>query len=321
MLFKTHFFNKTILVTGGTGFIGSNLVHRLVSYGANVHVIVRTTSHLNRIEAVKSQINLIDVTGLSANLLTTKIIDLSPEYIFNLAQPAYKELISIDVFADQLRSTSSLLMTLLHASCTSSNLRAFVHGCSSTIYHWNEESYILSEKTILKPATERGLIKLNERNLCVFGAEVLNLPIRIARIFRAYGPRDHSYKLIIKVIECIMNNQPMSVTNDRYKRDYIYIEDLIDGLLLMAINKIENGCEVNFGSSKQYSAREIICLIESVIGKDLVKSGELKPSVYDRGEYVADISKAEELLGWKNSRSIEKGLDETIKWYFEEYGL
>lgn len=304
-----------VLVLGGTGFIGSNLVHKLHSFDCELYLLARQESNFNNLESIIDEIE-IRFNDLSSGVEVDQIIEeIMPDYIFNLAQPGYQNLGDSLVFSTQINETTSLTYNLLNALVKyQTNLKSYVHACSSTVYHWSPELHVLSEETPLLPSTLRGLIKLNERNIYKFFASQYNVPIRIGRVFRAYGPYDHDYKLIVKALKSTPSN-PIAIGKEEFKRDYIFVEDLIDGFLMLATSDVPSGIEVNFGSGDQYSAIEIIRMMENILSKEIPKTMDYQPNVFDRGNYLADIGLAKNLLDWTPRTNIREGLLKTIDWF------
>ncbi|WP_020533528.1 NAD-dependent epimerase/dehydratase family protein [Flexithrix dorotheae] len=311
------FSKKDILITGGTGFIGSNLVRELIKENANIFVGIRKSSDLWRLENIKNKINLLEIDLQNKEKVNRLIQSFNPHYIFHFALPSYLRLKNAFDYHNQLNQTTGNLINLLNAvNQYSTNLNSFVHACSSTIYKWEKNHYYLSEKTSLDPATFRGMLKLNERNICRHFARKNKIPIKIGRIFRAYGPWDTSQKLIVTALNSIKTGNPMPLSNDRFKRDYIFIDDLIQGFLKMAVSHIPTGSEINFGSGKQYNAGEIIKTLEEILDQNaLIATSEYPENPYDRGNFIADISLAKQKLGWQPKFSVKEGLKCTVDWY------
>ncbi|OJJ13888.1 hypothetical protein BKI52_45250 [marine bacterium AO1-C] len=316
LLESVKYLDKKFLIVGGTGFIGANMVAELVKQGSKVHVFHRKESKMHRLQHVKHSAIFSQVDFANQEEIKGLIGEIDPHYVVNFAQPSYFALTDTHSFAHQMGETTSLLSNLLNAlNEVGSSLEAFIQGCSSTIYQWTMADYLLSETTPKLPSTYRGLIKLNERNICLYYAKKYGLPIRIARIFRAYGPWDHDYKLVVKVLKNIQAKEVIQIGQDTFKRDYIYVEDLIEGILKLTDANLEAGLEVNFGSGLQYSASEIVTFIEKIIGEEVEKSYTYLPNPYDKGNYIADITLAKTLLGWKPQHAIIQGLTKTIAWY------
>ena len=313
------FAEKNILITGGSGFIGSNLARDLLAQKANVQLFVRQESDLWRLKDINSEINKFKVNPSDFDSILHAMNEVQPHYIFHFAQPASNKYLTQRVldFQQQLSHTYTYLINLLEAARENQkNLVSFVQACSSYIYRWAPDKYLLHEKTPFDPTTLRGIAKLNERNICMYFARQKKLPINIARIFRAYGPWDSGQKLIVTALRAARLNQPFPVANSCFKRDYIFTKDLTEGILLLAKSNLPTGTEMNFGSGQQFSALEIIETMENILGTEIPKiTDAYPPNPYDKGNFLADISLAKNVLGWQPGTSIDEGLRQTIEWY------
>lgn len=312
----SHFFGKNAMVTGATGFIGSHICQSLVSHGAKVTALVRSESDTWRLEGIADQVDIITVDLLDLENLT-KVMEVSrPNFIFHFAIPAHAVLRNEVDLEHQIDITGKHLTNLFEAAHRDEVLEAFVHACSGSIYEWSAAHHVLSEKSPIKPATLRGKLKLQQRNTCLKLAESYGVPVRLARVFRAYGPMEVSTKLIVKALECHRKNEPLAIGSDAFKRDYIYVKDLVDGILLLSMQKGLEPIELNFGGQQQYSAAEIVAHLEKLLSSEIPKKLNAYPkNLYDLGNIQADCHKAYKMLGWQSSTSLEDGLVQTIEWY------
>ncbi|MEQ9467042.1 MAG: NAD(P)-dependent oxidoreductase [Ekhidna sp.] len=305
---------KKILVTGASGFIGSNLVRKIKEADGKPIPLIRRSTSDEKIERLKGFGKPIAVDLFDYNQVKKLIYETSPDFVIHAAQPlAPKE---IDEYPEALFTTTKNLSNLLKAVADISPNTRFVHTCSSMLYHWKPSAYILKESTPFAPTSMRGMLKLNERNVCQYFHIQFNLDIRLARIFRAYGPLDSNKKLIMKVIEALDNDFDISVGSNDFKRDYLHINDLCDGILRLLLLDEGRWHEVNFGSGRCYGPEDIIAEIERIAGKSIRRSHtKYTPNMYDLGRVEANIEKAEKLLSWKPLLSMKDGIRNTIEWY------
>ena len=316
-----QFKRRDVIITGGTGFIGSHLSRVLLKYEAKVHVLVRKESDLWRLKDIEGNINILDVNMLDSEAVNQLISVVKPTYIFHCAIPPHSLLRDPHDLIDQIDITSRHLINIFQSiKSQKPELISFVHACSGAVYEWNKENYILSESTPLKPSTLRGMLKLNERNLCLYFGRAYKIPVRLARVFRAYGPWENKSKLIVKSLEAARTKTAIPLGSDTYKRDYIYIDDLINGILKLATRDLPSGVEMNFGSNSHYSASEIVEYLEEISGIKIPKSlKEYRKNFYDQGNFIANCSFAKRELGWESVTDIHEGLRATLKWYKDYY--
>jgi len=315
------FYGKKVIITGASGFIGSHLSRELMYKGAKVYAFVRKQSDLWRLKSIFGKIEIIEVDLLNFKN-THKLIDkIRPNYIFHFAIPSHTLLRDALDLRRQIDITNGHLINLFQSiELSNIKLNGFIHACSGSVYEWNKHHFVLTESTPLQPSTLRGMLKLSQRNLCLYLSKNDNIPIKLARIFRAYGPWETPSKLIVKALDSERLKTPILLGNDEYKRDYIFIKDLIDGILALTKSNMPSGTEMNFGSNFQYNPSEIVTKIEQILGNEIPKSLNTYPkNLYDKGDFIADCSLAKKKLGWLPTTEIEKGLKATISWYKNQY--
>lgn len=314
---KEDFSGKVVVVTGASGFIGAHLCRVLASYGANVIALVRFESNVWRLQPILSDIEVFKIDMLDANAIKDLFYNYSPRFLFHFAIPGHGALRDEHDLTKQKNITTTHLENLFNAIIESQiPLEAFVHACSGSIYKWDEAKPRVKEETPLSPATLRGKLKLTQRNVCLELAQKHGLSVKLARIFRVYGPMEVETKLITKALDAVHYNRPLPLGDAKFKRDYIYVDDLIQGLLLLANKKSDLPLELNFGGENQYSAVDIIHTMEGIMSVSVQKQLDAYPkNLFDQGGHVADCSKARQVLGWKPNTTLEKGLTHTIDWY------
>jgi nucleoside-diphosphate-sugar epimerase len=313
---NTSLIQKRAIVAGATGFIGANLTRKLLDRGYQVGVLLREESYSFSLDDISDHIEFLHVDYQQQTKLNETFENFNCTHIFNCAQPGFKLYEKHEQFSLMLSEGIQVMMSLLLAAAKLKGLQSMVHCCSSTIYDWSEDAYLLSEETKVNPTTLRGIAKATERNLCKFYASKQDLPVRLARVFRAYGPWDKDQKLILKALDAIYKNHEISLTNSAYKRDYVYVGDLVNGLIDLAEAHVEHGVEINFGGGAEFSAEDMVTELEKLTGlKAKISSDSYPKNTYDKGRYLASIEKAKQILNWMPSTNIEEGLAETIKWY------
>lgn len=304
---------KTVLITGGTGFIGSAMVRYLQQYCDNVHAIVRSYKNIERLENCDNvrihQIHLEETGALS------ELADIKPNYIFHLAQPPYAEQKDIRGFLTSQSHGLGMLTNVLEFA-RSADVEKVIHGCSSLLYKAGPK--VFNESSTLQPITLRGISKFSERAICQYYSSLYGLPITLGRIFRAYGPWDLHTKLIVRALDCSMQNLPLPLTQKPHGRDYIYVDDVCRALTELCLTQTKLFDEFNIGTGRETNAEELIAVLNQEIGQSIQISSEFYPSTdMDKDYWCADISKITQNTEWRPTTSLVDGLKLTVRWYFE----
>ncbi len=308
--------NKTILITGSTGLIGSAVVRKLASLCTKTHVALRSETKSERFETVGDSVkrHFVDLENYSQ---LTKVFDeIQPEIVFNFAETAPFESNELQELVYKSHQGMKMLANLLDL-CKTYNVKKVLHACSSTIYEGGgTETYL--EDSPKNPNSFRGLVKSQERDLCRFFANKHKLPVALGRIFRAYGPWDSDKKLIVSSLQKRNLRMPIALVSDEIKRDYIHVDDIASLFIRLAESDFPPGYEVNVGSGIERSAREIINALNNVLSEPKIEVDETKQyelSQMDKKYWRADVSRAKADLGWEPKISLEDGLKGVVRWF------
>lgn len=298
-----------ILVTGGSGFIGCNLLPALLTRNAEVHVIVREKSNLSRIREVIPGItlyrhNLCDGRG-TARLLRS----INPEFIFHLAKTGGRpDDDPVKVFKTNVTGTFALLQAAREAGC-----RSLIHFGSSMEY--GPKKRAMKEDDVLDPATFYGASKAAASFLVQSYAKKHIVHATILRLFGVYGCWDAPWRLIPTAIRAALNGEELAMTPPGYRRDWLFVEDVVDASLLALESRAPSGSVINIGSGRDVTHEHVVKTIERLVGKQIrLRKGAYPPRVWDVTCWRADTRNAERLLGWRPKHTLRSGLEKTISW-------
>lgn len=304
-----------ILVTGGSGFIGSHLIEELKNYGHTVASldIKDPRDQVSDVEYIKNDFCKFD--ELSGHLRNFK-----PEVVAHLgAVPSVKK--SIDMPMGTMRNNVEGTYNVLEAARQAGVKRAVLISSGATYgktaFAYSGKS--LSEHLPLVPLNPYGLSKamLEDMGKVWASKEIFGPPgdggldtvsLRFSNVFGPRQPRDAAYASCIeRFMHQWRNKEPFTVVPDGYqRRDMVFVRDVVCAIRLACENKKDfNGEAVNIGSGKNYSILEIADLIG---GKDHPRIF-MEPRVGEIRETLFDISKAQKLLGWQPGVSFEKGIE------------
>jgi UDP-glucose 4-epimerase len=297
-----------VVVTGGCGFIGSNLVRGLFK-SMEVTVIDNLSTG-----------NLSNLEGMDVKLVRGDILDLSllknvfkeTDYVFHLAAVvSVQESVKDPTRANEVNVKGTL--NVLEAARIR-DVRKIIYSSSCAVYG-DSDSLPLKETTLPKPKSPYAVSKLAAENYCKVYNEIYGLKSVSLRYFNVYGPRQDpfsDYAAVIPkfILRVLRGENPIIYGDGEQTRDFIYVKDVVKANMLA----MEKGKGVyNIASGKSVSINELAHLICRLAGKELnpiyeeEREGDIKHS-------AADISRARE-IGFKPSYSLEGGLAETIEYW------
>ncbi len=315
---------KTILVTGGAGFIGSHLCERLLEEGHSVICLDNFDSYydpnlkIRNVEEINKKYPgpFTMVTGDIRNrdhlaeLFKRNRIDA----VFHLAARAGVRPSIVDplLYEDvNLRGTITLLEV-----CKEFGMKNFIFASSSSVYGENQRVPFSEKDLDIQPISPYGATKRAGELLCYSYHHLYGIHIACLRIFTAYGPRQRPEMAIHKFTSLMDQGKEIPMYGDgSSKRDYTYIDDLIGGM--MAVHHRHRGFEIyNLGESRTTSLKELIRMIEECLGKK-AKILTMEPQPGDVSITYADITKAKRLLNYQPKIEMGEGIKRFIEWYKE----
>ena len=302
---------KTFLITGASGFIGSVLLRKLVEQKQKVHLILRKESKTWRIDDLldKVTIHQSDLSNLQELIGIVK--KSKPNVIYHLAtNGAY----SYQKDADQIIQTNILGTWNLLQACNSINYELFVNTGSSSEYGFKK--FAMRETDIVEPASYYAVTKCAQTLLCSHFAKQEKRPIVTIRPFSVYGPYEEPKRFIPTLMKALMFNEEMNLVSPDTARDYIYIDDMVDAYLKIEKLKNNSGEYFNIGTGIQSTIKEAVEISKLITKKTAkFKWGTMENRNWDTNNWVADISKARQLLSWTPKITFEKGLMLTWNWF------
>ncbi len=309
--------SKTLcLVTGGAGFIGSNLTDALVSKGFRVRVLDNFSSgKLENLENVLRKIDLI-----KGDLRREKDIQKSVKgvsYIFhmgaiaNVPQSVQDPETTHDV---NVTGTFKLLCTAKKAK-----VRRVIFTSSSAIYG-ETNIFPSTEKQLPMPESPYAASKIMGEYYCKNFSSLYGLETVCLRYFNVYGPRQNPksrYACVIPIfLKSVLEGEPVQIHWDGLQsRDFVHVSDVVSANILAMTRRGVSGKSFNIGT--HYEARVIDCLrgIQETLKLKRVETVYTPKREGDVRRTFADITKAKKLLGFKPKTAFEKGLQETVKWF------
>ncbi len=306
------------LVTGGAGFIGSHIVDELVRLGKKVRVIDNfSTGKKENIFHVLDRIELIegDIRNEKDLKIALKDVD------FVLHQAALR---SVPRSIDDPISTNDVNITgtlLLLKVAKELNIKRVVYASSSSVYGDSQELPKV-ETQLPKPVSPYAVSKLTGEYYCRVYSKTFGLETVSLRYFNVFGPRQDpksQYAAVIpKFITSAILDEELEVHGDgKQSRDFSYIDNVVKANILACEAKNVSGEVFNIACNKNYTVLEIAKTIGEILDKKVkIKHTDVRPG--DVRHTLADISKAEKLLGYKVQVDFYEGMRRTVE-YFQKF--
>ena len=305
---------KRVVVTGGTGFVGANLVRRLLKEGHEVHLLVRPGHTTWRVAAIADRVTLheVDLTVMRAlrQLLTT----IRPDWVFHLAaygayswQKNRRRIVRTNVLV-----TMNLVDAALDAGC-----ETVVNAGSSSEY--GLKPYAPREDEALAPNSEYAITKAAGSLYCRHVALSRRARVFTLRLYSVYGPFENPDRLMPRLIRHGLVGRLPPMASPDTARDYVYVEDVADAFLSVAHSSdAEPGAIYNVGTGVQTPLREIVALARSTIGIATEPQWRSTPDrPWDTHVWVANTEKIRSELGWAPKYRLDEGFPAMVRWVSE----
>ncbi len=301
-----------IVVTGASGFIGANLVRRLISDNNEVYILKRKDSYIWRLTELNPQLKEFQVDFHDKALLKEVISHIKPDIIYHLA--AYGGYPFQEDLTKMLNGNIVSTVNILEAS-KDIGYKIFINFGSSSEYGFKKKP--MKETDVLEPGSFYAATKASGTYLCRVFGNIYQKPIVTVRPFSVYGPYEEPTRLIPSSIVACLKGKDLKLTKGDQKRDFIYIGDFLDGLFAITHNPEKvAGKVINLGTARQYSVNEVVTLIKKITNsKSKLIWDAYQPRSWDTNYWVADIKLAKKLLNWEPETSLEEGLQKTIAWF------
>lgn len=300
-----------ILITGGAGFIGANLVRRLLDLGAELHLIVRPETNLWRLAGLEDRVALYRIDLRDGQGVMRQVEAIRPDIVFHLAMPAGHPR-TAEERLEAMRVGVMATACLLEAA-KSVGVARFIHVGSSLEYE--PLSRPLHESDPLRPNTDRGLAKMLASRLVEFYARFHGVPAIILRPFNVYGPWESPRRFIPTLLRAALRDEEIRLTAPGYRHDWIFVADVVEACCRALEAPVEPGEAFNVGTGLQWSNEEVVAIVEALVGRPLRRrTGAYPPSPPDRSCWAADIEKARRSLSWSWAWDLPSGLQATLTW-------
>jgi UDP-glucose 4-epimerase len=310
---------RRCLVTGGSGFVGANVARRLLCDGHQVHLIVRPTARLWRIEDILEDTHLHKAHLEDGECIRRVCKEIRPDWIFHLATyGAYSY--QNDLHA--IVHTNVMGTINLVEACIGCGFEAFVNTGSSSEYGF--KSSAPAENTWLEPNSYYAVTKASATLFCRYTAQKHGLHIPTLRLYSIYGPFEEPTRLIPTLVRAGLNDRSLPpLANPATARDYVYVDDAVQAYMLAAGTHGQDlGVIYNIGSGIQTRLCEVVDIVRQVLGILAEPAwNSMESRHWDTNVWVANPGLVHERLGWKTKYDFERGFRATVEWLRENTGV
>jgi UDP-glucose 4-epimerase len=312
------FAGARVMVTGGLGFIGSNLAIKLVALGADVLLVDNLFpdygGNLFNVAPVSDRVSveLADIRDVAA---MRELLG-GCRYLFNLAAQT-SHLDSMTDPETDLAINCHAQLTLLEACRTVCPDIRIVHASTRQIY--GRPRYLpVDEKHPLRPVDVNGVNKMAGEAYHLLYHDVHGIAATVLRLTNTYGPRlrikDARQTFLGVWLRAVVEGRPFEVWNGAQRRDLTYVEDAVDAFLLAAATAETKGGAFNIGAERAVSLKELADLLVAANGGGSYETHEFPPERkrIDIGDYYADDALFRRATGWQTATPLEEGLRRSL---------
>lgn len=303
---------KRVLVTGGSGFIGSHLCRRLVTEGAKLAVVTRYDSIIDNVRLADLWGKIVVVESDLRNPDSLKkVAAFRPHIVFHFA--AYNHVgDSFGNVSEAIDVNGKGTVNLMDAY---EAYERFVYISSSEIYGYQEEVPFVEEARPF-PISPYSVGKYAGELYARMKWHVYKRPVVVLRPFNAFGPYQSPRAIIAEIVLKCIRGEEIRTTKGMQTREFNFVENLVDGFILAATREEAVGEIINLGSGREVRIRDLVRMIHRLSGSSSrLRIGALPYRPTEIWRMFASNEKAHRLLGWKPEVSIEEGLRRTIEWY------
>jgi UDP-glucose 4-epimerase len=314
--------NKKVLITGGLGFLGSNLAIRLCEYGADITIVDSLIDdyggNLFNVEPVKDRlkINIADVRDESS----MQYIVREKDFIFNLAGQVSHIDSMVNPFVDLDINCRSQLSIL--EACRGNNKDVIIVYAGTRQQYGKPDYLPVDEEHLVHPTDVNGINKMAGEWYHILYNNVYGIRAVSLRLTNTYGPRQlikHNRQGFFSwFVRQLIDGEEINIFGDgKQKRDFNFVEDTVSAFLIAGVSENAYGNYYNLGGTEVLSLKELVELMIKVNGGGsytIVPFPEDR-KIIDIGDFYADFSRIKKELGWSPQVDVLKGLQETFKYF------
>ena len=306
---------KRALVTGASGFVGANLVRRLLKDGHETHLLLRPSHQSWRIQEVADDVRAHEANLEDVESVRRVVIEARPDWVFHLAAyGAYPNQTGLQ----RMLATNVLGCAALIDAGAETGIETFIHTGSSSEYGF--KNHAASEQDVIEPNSHYAITKASATHYCQWAARERNLNAVTVRLYSIYGPFEEPGRLIPTLILHGLRAKLPPLATSGIARDFVFVDDAVDALLqVAAAPSIPRGAIYNICTGEQSTLADVVAVARSVMGiSDEPVWSSMPDRAWDTDRWVGSAQRIEREIGWRAQTTFEEGLKQTIRW-FEEH--
>ena len=325
---------KTILITGGAGFIGSHVVREFaLKYPSYKIINLDALTYAGNLENLKDIEHLPNYQFIKADIVDAKQIltifeTYQPDGVIHLAAESHVDRSitnPLDFVMTNVIGTVNLLNAAKHIWKDNFSGKRFHHVSTDEVFGALGDEGFFTEETAYDPHSPYSASKASSDHFVRAYHDTYGLPIVLTNCSNNYGPNHFPEKLIPLCIHNILNNKPLPIYGDgKYTRDWLFVIDHAKAIDLV-FHEGKNGDSYNVGGFNEWKnidlVQELCKQMDEKLGREVGTSAQLITYVKDRPghdlRYAIDATKINQELGWQPSVTFEQGLSKTIDWFLE----
>lgn len=304
---------RTVLVTGGAGFVGSTIVRRLVDVGAKVTVL--DDLFTGQLESIPSEVKFVEGSVCSPSVVEPLVQE--SEFVVHAAA---RNIIAStkDPRKDYEANIGGTLNVLL-AARGNKKIKRIVYTSSASVYG-NPKYLPIHEEEGVSPLSPYAVSKLAGENYCLAFYESYGIPVSVVRYSNVYGPGQVSTNpycgVVSKFLESLTKGSPIRIHGDgEQTRDFTFVDDAVDGTLVALTSSRAEGEVFNLGTGVETSVNKLAGIIQNLFGTEHQVVNVDRRDIDNIRRRVVNIEKIRKQLRWVPRVRLDIGLTRTVDWY------
>jgi nucleoside-diphosphate-sugar epimerase len=301
---------RRVTVTGGSGFVGANLVRALLGEGARVCAFTRRGSDLWRLDEVSRDVDIVEVDVRDADAVERAMHAAKPEWVFHLAARGNASWHSDEreIDAVVIEGTANVIRGASAAGCA-----VLVNGGSSSEYGFKNHAPAETEPP--EPNSAYARAKLSATRFACDAAAQLAMRVVTLRLYSVYGPWEDPRRLLPTLIVRGLAGEWPPLVNADTARDFVWIDDVVDAFRRAAASAA-SGAVYNVGTGRQTTVREVVELARGVLRVPAAPEwGTMPARLWDTASWIADARAIRADLAWSPAVTLEQGFKRFVAWF------